>query len=121
MNPLLPPGAPPGDRKNIAVAGLPVLQCLRCSMIPRTSRFQAPSRPHAHGAHRRGDRAPGGDQRSQAALGAATRTWGGATTTPCDLSAPSLNIGAGSFSRDRLNIAQYFSGARGRSRKGGCL
>lgn len=49
------------------------------------------------------------------------RTWGGATTTPRDLNTPSLNIGAGSFSRDRRNIAQYFSGARGRSRKGRCL
>jgi len=49
------------------------------------------------------------------------RTWGGATTTPRDLSTPSLNIGAGSFSRDRRNIAQYFSGARGRSRNGCCL
>src|SRR5947199_105859 len=49
------------------------------------------------------------------------RIWGGATTTPRDLSTPSLNIGAGSFSRDRRNIAQYFSGARGRSRKGCCL
>ena len=34
------------------------------------------------------------------------RTWGGATTTPRDLRTPSLNIGAGSFSRDDDSVPE---------------
>ena len=38
-------------------------------------------------------------------------------TIPCDRSTPNLNSGAVSGRRDCRNIVQYFSGARGRSKR----